>query len=354
MMSGSHGPCCDSNEGESSVRPESEASTWRQLLATLIDDPDERRRISTASGIDDVTLKRYADNKTKKIRPHMLRLLVAAVPQQRRSQLITLIQLEFADISFSEFLPITGDEPQEALGRVQLEVYERVIHARATTPLALRFWVISNLVLNALLEQLDPGSHPVGVKVTFIQCIRCDRMSLVKYLREIALVGSGPWKTEQLLPLFLGAESLPGYAITSGRPAICQNLRANAAFLPVRLEAHAESSVAFPLLQGERVGGCLCVVAAAVDFFSPAWLSLIGTLADLAGLALQDDQFHDKQAIQLRVMPPDDVQQSHFVRFRSRVHEMISTPARDSATINIVEAERIVWGQIAEDLMNVN
>src|SRR5712692_2607297 len=181
MMSGSHVPFfyyC--NEGESSVI--SEANTWRQLLGKLIEDPDERQRISGASGIDDVTLKRYAENKTKKIRPHMLRFLVAAIPQEHRGQLIALIQQEYPDVSFSEFLPIAADEPQEAPGRIQLEVYERILHARATTPLALRFWVISQLVLNAILEQLDPGAHPVGVKVTFVQCMPCDQVGIVKYL----------------------------------------------------------------------------------------------------------------------------------------------------------------------------
>ena len=65
-----------------------------------------------------------------------------------------------------------------------------------------------------------------------------------------------------------GAESLSGYAVTSARPAICQNLRTNPGFLPVRVEAYEESAAAYPLLQGERVGGCLLVAAAQADFFT--------------------------------------------------------------------------------------
>src|SRR5258708_9055693 len=107
----------------------------------------------------------------------------------------------------------------------------------------------------------------------------------------------------------------------------------NPAFLPVRLESYEESAAAYPLLQGERVGGCLLVAAAQIDFFTPPRLQLVNAYADLAALALRDDQFYEKQAIQLRTMPATDVQQAHFASFRRRVNEMISPPNRPVATI---------------------
>jgi len=166
------------------------------------------------------------------------------------------------------------------------------------------------------------------------------------------LLGTPPWRTNQITPLFLGAESLSGYAVTTARPAICQNLRTNPAFLPVRVEAYEESAAAYPLLQGERVGGCLLVAAAQIDFFTPPRLQLVNAYADLATLALRDDQFYEKQAIQLRSMPATDVQQAHFASFRRRVNEMISAPDRQVA--NIIEAEQLVWSQLAEELMSLN
>src|SRR5229473_2992241 len=108
----------------------SEPKTWRQVLATLIGDARERKRISQTSGIDEVTLKRYAENKTKSIRSHMLRSLVAAVPAEGRSLLIALIQEEYPAFSFAEFAPVDGlDPPKEVSERIQLEVYERVLRA---------------------------------------------------------------------------------------------------------------------------------------------------------------------------------------------------------------------------------
>jgi hypothetical protein len=154
------------------VTTSTEPQTWRQLLAMRIRDHDERRRIAQLAGVDEVTLKRYAEGKTKRIRPHMLRPLVAALPSGERPLMTRLILEEFPD-----FVP--GEQPDAsslnglnsagALERTPLEVYERTLRAHATTPLSLRFWVISNLVLGAALEQLDPGPHPVGVEVVLVQ-----------------------------------------------------------------------------------------------------------------------------------------------------------------------------------------
>jgi hypothetical protein len=337
------------------VTPSSEPQTWRELLALRISDLDERRRIAQLAGVDEVTLKRYAEGKTKRIRSHLLRPLVAAWPSGERPLLTRLILEEFPDFVPSEqpdTSSLHGLNAPEAPTGIRLEVYERALQAHAATPLSLRFWVITNLVLGAVLEQLDQGPHPVGVEAAIVQCMRCHHSESVGCLRESCLLGTPPWRTNQITPLFLGAESLSGYAVTTARPAICQNLRTNPAFLPVRVEAYEESAAAYPLLQGERVGGCLLVAAAQIDFFTPPRLQLVNAYADLATLALRDDQFYEKQAIQLRSMPATDVQQAHFASFRRRVNEMISAPDRQVA--NIIEAEQLVWSQLAEELMSLN
>lgn len=337
------------------MTPSSEPQTWRELLALRISDLDERRRIAQLAGVDEVTLKRYAEGKTRRIRPHLLRPLVAAWPSGERPLLTRLILEEFPDFVLGEqpdTSSLNGLHTPEAPTGIALDIYERALYAHATTPLSNRFWIISNLVLGAFLEQLDPGPHPVGIEAVLVQCMRCHHSESVGCLRETCLLGTPPWKTDQTTPLFLGSESLCGYVATTARPAICQNLRTNPAFLPVRVEAYEESAAAYPLLQGERVGGCLLVAAAQIDFFTPARLRLVNAYTDLVVLALQDDQFYEKQAIQLSTMPATDVQQDHFASFRSRVNELINAPDRQVA--NIVEAEQLVWSQLAEELMSLN
>lgn len=269
--------------------------------------------------------------------------------------LTRLILEEFPDFVANEqpdATSLNGLKTPEAPNGIALDVYERALRTHTATPLSLHFWAISNLVLGAALEQLDPGPHPVGVEVVLVQCMRCDHSKYVGCLREICLLGTPPWRTDQITPLFLGAESLSGYAVTAVRPAICQNLQTNPAFLPVRLEAYEESAAAYPLLQGERVGGCLLVATTQVDFFTPPRLQLVNAYADLAVLALRDDQFYEKQAIQLRTMPASDVQQAHFASFRRRVNEVLNAPGRQVA--NIEQAEQLTWNQIAEELMSLN
>lgn len=321
------------------------------MLAALISDPEERRRIARASGIDDATLKRYAENKTKRIRLHMFWPLVAAVPQVHRARLTALIREEFPDFSLDEAPSAIEPAQLEGAERVQLQVYERVLRAHATTPLSLRFWAICNIVMSAAIEQLDPGPQPTGVKVVLAQCISNPQGQAVNYLRETFLLGTLPWRTDQTTPLFLGAESLSGYAVISGRPAICQNLRKNPTFLPVRQEEYEESAVAYPLRQGERVGGSFLVVAAQPDFFTPPRLQLIDAYTDLVGLALRESEFFALDAIQLRTMPETSVQRAHFASFRSRVNALVSASEREVA--NIVEAEQRVWCQLGEELMNL-
>jgi len=321
----------------------SESGTWRQLLAVLICDPEERKRISRASGIEEVTLKRYAENKTKRIRLHMFWSLVAAVPQEYRARLIALICEKFPEISLDAAPPAADHAQPEAPEHVQLQVYERALRARATTPLSLRSWAICNLVLSAALEQLDPGPQMTGIKVVLVQCMCNPRGDAVNYLRETFLLGTPPWRTDQTTPLLLGAASLSSYAVTSGRPSICQNVRTNPTFLPVRQEEHEESAVAYPLRQGERVGGCF-LVATQPDFFTSQRLPQIDAYADLLVLTPRDDEFYEKSAIRLRAMPASDVQRAHFASFRSRLNALVSAP--DHKVANIVESEQLVWSQL--------
>jgi hypothetical protein len=112
------------------VIPSSEPETWRQLLALRISDLDERRRIAQLAGVDEVTLKRYAQGQTRRIRPHLLRPLVAAWPSEERPLLTRLILEEFPDFVASE-QPDTsspnGLKTPEAPTGIPLDVYERVL-----------------------------------------------------------------------------------------------------------------------------------------------------------------------------------------------------------------------------------
>src|SRR5439155_8706372 len=114
-----------------SVTTSSEPQTWRQLLALRISDLDERKRIAQLAGVDEVTLKRYAEGRTKRIRPHLLRPLVAAWPLEERPLLIRLILEEFPDFvpsEQSEASSLNGLNATATITAIPLEVYKRAFH----------------------------------------------------------------------------------------------------------------------------------------------------------------------------------------------------------------------------------
>src|SRR5260370_673865 len=129
-----------------SMTPSSEPETWRELLALRISDLDERRRIAQLAGVDEVTLKRYAEGKTRRIRPHLLRPLVAAWPSGERPLLTRLIREELPDSVASEQPDASsrnGLNTPEAPNGIPPAVYEHASRAHTATPLSLRFSAIS-------------------------------------------------------------------------------------------------------------------------------------------------------------------------------------------------------------------
>ncbi|TMC97621.1 MAG: helix-turn-helix transcriptional regulator, partial [Chloroflexi bacterium] len=79
--------------------------TWRDLLAEIIRNPDEKRRIARALGINPLTLTRWVHGESVP-RLHNLRRLLEVVPDQR-ARFQPLIVKEFGEFTpaSSEFTP---------------------------------------------------------------------------------------------------------------------------------------------------------------------------------------------------------------------------------------------------------
>src|SRR6266851_1330869 len=60
--------------------------TWRQLLGTIVSDPQEEQRLIDIMGIRPITLVRWVQNKSEP-RPYFLRQLLDALPQHGDSSL---------------------------------------------------------------------------------------------------------------------------------------------------------------------------------------------------------------------------------------------------------------------------
>src|SRR5206468_2159246 len=110
----------------------------------------------------------------------------------------------------------------------------------------------------------------------------------VRCLWELVEVGTPPWRGDlATTTLFLGAESLAGYAVASCSPAIIQRLRENPDSLPARKVQYSESAASYPLLRAGSIAGSMTVTSVEPDYFTAPRLSLIESYSRLLVLAFQ-------------------------------------------------------------------
>lgn len=323
-----------------------EPPTWRELLGNIITDPHERQRIANELGVNPITLIRWV-NKESRPRPQNLRQLLNALPEHR-SLLQELIAEEFEGFSSTAVENAAEDTLQE----IPSVFYARVLRTRATISRMLRFSSICNLVLQQALVQLDP--HRVGMAMIVARCMPPSRENKIRSLRESIGRGTSPWKPElESEAILLGAESLAGYSITSGRLVVNQNLREGHSLFPAYRGVWEESAAAAPITSENNIAGCLLVSSTQPDYFVPSRLNLVTSYADLIGLAFGPEEFYEPQHINLGLVPPQEVQKSYLSRFRQRLIDTMMQVARDSRPINLIEAEQLVWQQIEEELLQL-
>ena len=319
-----------------------EPPTWRNLLGKIIQDPQEKQRIANELGVKPITLIRWVDNET---RPHLqnLQRLLKALPQHQ-NVLRELIAEEFVELS----LPANKDWPQELPSRL----YGRVINAYADALPSQRFWSITNLVLLQALGQLDPDL--VGMAITVAQCMPPLGANKVRSLRELTGRGNPPWTPSlEEQAVFLGIESLAGYAVTSSHPLVIQDRREPQGRYPAHWVEWENSAAVCPIMCRGRVAGCLLVSCTQPRYFLPFRQSLIQDYAKLMVLAFEPGEFYALQDIDLQPMPPYHVQESYLAGYRKRVTAIMLEATKNRQPITLMEAEQLAWQQLEEELLQL-
>jgi transcriptional regulator with XRE-family HTH domain len=324
-----------------------ETHTWRTLLGTILQDGQERQRIATELGINPMTLIRWANNDTKP-RVQNLQQLLRAIPVPYRHSMIELLTVEFP-----EFAPLmNGSMDDDSSQEIPSAFYTGVLRAHATTPRHQHFWSISNLILQQALGQLDPNQ--LGMEITVAQCMPPDNTFKVRSLRERTGRGTKPWNINlEQRAMFLGIESLAGYALASLRLLAIQNRTERQNLIPGSWVEHEESAVACPITHEGRVAGCLLVSSTQPGYFLPFRQQLIQSYADLMVLAFIPEEFHALEAIDLYPMPPWQVQMTHFTHLRQRISDAMLDSYKHQRPINVLEAEQIVWQQIEKEFLHL-
>jgi transcriptional regulator with XRE-family HTH domain len=323
-----------------------QSRSWRELLGRIIGDAHERQRIATMLGINPATLTRWVANETNP-RPQNLRELLRALPNQR-NELLQLIQREFPEFEADSRIL----DQEDSLTTIPPAFYSRVLDAFIMTRRSQRFWTVSNLVLNQALGHLDPNG--LGMAITVAQCVPPSRNGVVRSMREVAGSGTPPWQsTLRREALFLGIESLAGYAVTTGRAFTAENRADHLGFYPTRWEEWEESAAVAPIWFEYRIAGCLVASSTQPKYFLPYRQHLVEQYAKLIVLAFEPEDFYALQDIQLLTMPDREVQQAIVSDFRQRLSTTLLEAGRNRQAIDIEQAERLVWQQLEEELIEL-
>lgn len=317
--------------------------SWRELLGNAISDPQERQRIANELGVTPTSLTRWARGESSP-REQVLRRLLQALPDQR-PLLLELIAAEFPGFS------ATGEERGAAISDgIPAAFYSRALNAYATTPDAQRFWSISNLLLQQALSQLDPNQ--VGMAITIVQCMPPTKDGKVRSLRLRTGRGTPPWSpTLEQQALFLGAESLSGYAVTQGHAIVLQHRRQHEGIYPAHWVDWEESAAAMPLMRAGKMAGSLLVSCTQPNYLIAPRHKLIQSYAQLVSLVFEPHEFYDMGDIDLHVMPNYRTQERHLTGFRQRVSTLMLAAARNRRPLTIIEAEKLAWQQLEEELI---
>ena len=323
-----------------------ETSTWRELLGSIIQDPQERRRLANELGVNPVTLIRWVHNESSP-RPQSIQRLLHALPEHHQVLVDQLLD------EFGDFIPEIEDSSNEDLQfKIPSEFYMRVLRTRTNIPQVLRFSSMCDLILQQALEQLDPNR--VGMAITVVRCMPPSAEKKIRSLRESVGRGTSPWESNlDQQAILLGAESLAGNAVSLGRLVVNQNLSEEDSLSPGYHGQYEESAAAAPIMLEGKVSGCLLVSSSQADYFHQPRQALIESYADLVALAFEANDFYDTEQIELGLVPFQNVQKQHLSSYRQRLNETMMQATRNRRPLSIFEAEQIVWQQFEAELLGL-
>jgi transcriptional regulator with XRE-family HTH domain len=324
-----------------------EETTWRDLLGSIIQDPQERRRLANELGINPVTLTRWVNNESSP-RSQSIQRLLNALPQHRKA-LLDQLRDEFGGL----IAETEDSSTEDLLSKIPSEFYIRVLRTRATIPQVLRFSSLSDLILQQALEQLDPNR--IGIAVTVVRCMPPSTDNKIRSLRLSVGRGTPPWDSNlDQQAILLGAESLAGNAVSLGRLVVNQDLSEEHSLSPGYHGQWEESAAAAPFMLEGKISGCLLVSSSQTNYFPQSRQSLVESYADLLALAFETAEFYDPRQIELGLVPFQDVQKLYLSGFRQRLSETMIQATKKQQPLTIFDAEQIVWQQFEAELLGLS
>lgn len=318
---------------------------WRVLLDSLIQNRTERERIAAQIGVNAVTLSRWASGETSP-RQQNLRHLVQAVPEQHRARLHALLEEDRPSLALDE------RHREDARLEIPFQFFNTVLTTRAVSSPLHVFWVIIHQILQHALLQLDP--YRQGMKITIVQCMPPGEEGKICSLREGIGLGTPPWPGSfEEHTVFLGAETLAGYATATAHFQQVPDMRNNPTFLPYYRAEHEISAAACPIMWHGRIAGCVLFSSTQAGAFRTRELNiLLESYTNLIALAFAERDFYPIDLIHLRIMPSPEEQLPCLASFRRRVMALMQEATNTGQTMTSAQAELMAWQQIEKLLLD--
>ncbi len=314
-----------------------EPKSWREILAQVIGDRNEKKRIAQELDIDQRTLDRWASGANSP-RVFHIKPLIDALPKYRYS-LIRLLSEEFPEVG--DRLE-TGMVVDETTPDIPSFFYDEVLKERSRAFSPLTVWGMCTLLLQQCTAQLD--SDHKGVAAFLVQCVSPGADKKVRALHEQYGEFSTAWD-EKRAHYYLGAESLAGAVVSSAQPIMYHDAKQE--HLLYHSDA-ANSVMAYPLLLYGKMGGCLLVFSTQQNYFTRVRFELVRKYSYLLTLAFREHDFYALEDIELQIMPSAGIQLVYLSSFNEKVYREMSRSEQTGTTLPRQQAEQIVLERFLE------
>lgn len=322
-----------------------EPQTWRELLGTIIENVQERQRIASQLGVNSITLTRWANNEAHP-RSRNLQLLLQAIPEQHMSRFTELLRKEYNNLH-----EVQAVKEVEA-GKIPSRFYTSILQAYTKTAPNLRFWSIGKLVIQQVLQQLDP--YRTGFIASIIGCNTPPNGEKVRSLRIRLGQGTGIWQgTWDRVPYFIGIETLSGYVVSSRHPTTIQDIHAQQTYYPMFRQESSRSLSVIPIQKAEGIAGCLYLCSTQANYFQPHRVELLQDYAELLSLAFVNEEYYPPEQIEMGVLPSLEEQEPYFLNFQQRLVHVIRESAQQKIHLNNQQATQKVLQQLEYELLHL-
>ena len=293
-----------------------ELPAWRIYLNDLVScmSKEEKKLLYNAVKVTRTTVLRWRTGENTPDTEH-LHLLLQALAEDQRRRFLSLLHQD------ARMRAILSSDVAHSFHSIPSECYAEVFrHQRETTN---AHWSLCGKILRYALDQLAPGrGEEGGIEIAFFRCMP-PKDGKIKSLHKFIGIGIAPWRCDlHTQELFIGAESMAGYALTKRRGIMVPNLNDRQGFLPpVHRMEHEQSAAAYPGLLPDNVGGVLIVSSNQVNYFTPGHLLLIEQYADLMRIACDPAWFYPSALVDLCCLPLWTEQIPLFVSLHAQLEE---------------------------------